>query len=202
MAFDIGMIHLFFESKTEFLFFLSYMFQNLTLTSKIVSMMINYQFFEPRFESDVKSLILNIQQNEFLIPITAEDQPDLSIIPDFYQIKNGQFWVALHQGELVGTIALIDCGEGVGCIRKMFVKKEFRGKPHQIAQQLLNLLIEWSTAKGFKNLYLGTIARLEAAMSFYQKNGFRPIPKAELPEVFPAMSLDTHFFQLALVMEN
>ena len=41
-------------------------------------------------------LILGIQIEEFGIPITLADQPDLKTIEDFYQHDNGNFWIALN----------------------------------------------------------------------------------------------------------
>ncbi len=151
--------------------------------------------FKKQFTSGVISLILDIQQLEFQVPITLDDQPDLKIIPEFYQIKKGNFWVALDKNEVVGSIALIDCGKNIGCIRKMFVKKEYRGKKFGIAQNLLNKLNAWALGHQFENLYLGTIERLEAAVAFYKRNGFTAIEKENLPEQFPLMAVDTHFFE-------
>jgi hypothetical protein len=75
----------------------------------------------------VVDVILPIQQAEFNIPISLEAQPDLLDIPGFYQKNNGNFWVALQGNEVVGTVALLDIGRGPGALRKMFVKKPFRG---------------------------------------------------------------------------
>jgi putative acetyltransferase len=142
----------------------------------------------------IVDLILNIQINEFQVPITAKDQPDLFIIPDFYQHGGGNFWLAKNGDEVVGTIALIDCGENVGTIRKMFVKKEYRGKEHNIAQLLFETLEKTAKECKMKGLYLGTLERLQAAIRFYERNGFIGIEKANLPSVFPLMPVDTHFF--------
>jgi putative acetyltransferase len=151
--------------------------------------------FEPHYTEQITALILGIQQGEFQVPITLEQQPDLLIIDRFYQKDRGNFWVALHGDEVVGTIALIDCGAEVGCIRKMFVKAAYRGKELGIAQQLLNQLVAWCQEHGISSLYLGTIERLQAAIRFYERNDFRLIPKAELPPTFPIMAVDTHFFE-------
>ena len=37
------------------------------------------RIFEPKFNQSVKEMILDIQQNEFLLPITLSDQPDLNV---------------------------------------------------------------------------------------------------------------------------
>jgi putative acetyltransferase len=157
--------------------------------------MITIQPFENQDTNQIVNLILNIQQNEFQVPITINEQQDLLNIPSFYQHGKGNFWVAKSEGEVVGTIALIDCGENIGTIRKMFVKKEFRGKEYGIAQRLLDILESSSRENGITNLYLGTLERLQAAIRFYERNGFILIEKQNLPSVFPIMPVDTHFFE-------
>jgi putative acetyltransferase len=153
--------------------------------------------YQDEHKEQIASLIINIQRGEFNVPITLADQPDLANIPSFYQIKKGDFWVAENDlGEVVGTIALIDIGENEGVIRKMFVHRDFRGKTHGVAQALFNTLFERAQEADMNGLYLGTIARLEAAIRFYERNGFTPIEKQDLPASFPLMVVDTHFFQL------
>jgi hypothetical protein len=45
-----------------------------------------------------------------------------------------------------------------------------------------------------QHLYLGTIERLQAAIRFYERNGFTYLPKQDLPASFPIMAVDTHFY--------
>lgn len=143
-------------------------------------------------------LILTIQQQEFNIPITAADQPDLSEIDQFYKVPGGEFWIAKDQDQVIGSIALINIGDGIGVIRKMFVHKDYRGKEKGIAQKLLDTLIDYASAIGINAIYLGTVEKLQAAIRFYERNGFIPIEKANLPASMPLMKLDTHFFVLHL----
>ena len=70
--------------------------------------------FTPDDQQSVIDLILGIQQEEFNLPITADDQPDLKEIPAFYQVGKGNFWVARVQGDVVGTISVLDIGNGQG----------------------------------------------------------------------------------------
>ena len=51
--------------------------------------------YEPGDEAGIIAVILPIQQAEFGIPITAEQQPDLASIADFYLSGAGNFWVAV-----------------------------------------------------------------------------------------------------------
>lgn len=68
--------------------------------------------FAPEYTTAVINLIVTIQREEFGLAITAEDQPDLRDIPHFYQTGTGNFWIALHQHRVVGSIALLDIGTG------------------------------------------------------------------------------------------
>ncbi|HWK05776.1 MAG TPA: GNAT family N-acetyltransferase [Puia sp.] len=149
----------------------------------------------------IAGLILPIQQIEFNVPVTIEDQPDLMDIETNYHATGGGFWGAKVGGELVGTIGLIDIGHHGGTIRKMFVRKEFRGKELRIAQRLLDVLIDHCRLRGITDLYLGTVDWLHAAIRFYERNGFVRIEKAELPGSFPIMSVDTTFFHLRLTAQ-
>ena len=101
--------------------------------------------------------------------ITAEDQPDLQNIPDFYQSGNGNFWVAINEGKIIGTIALLDIGNQQVALRKMFVSNAFRGSDKGVAQALLEQCHQWVNVQGFTDIFLGTIYVYKAAMRFYEK---------------------------------
>lgn len=147
---------------------------------------------------EIIDLVLNIQQKEFNVPITIEDQPDLMQIEDFYFANGGSFWGAFINGEFVGTIALVKFDEKAAAIRKMFVKKEFRGKEHGIAQKLLETLIAYCQKNGIEEVYLGTVSILKAALRFYERNHFEIIEKELLPSKFPLMNADNVFCFLNL----
>lgn len=154
--------------------------------------------FASRHVNGVGGLIVGIQQDEFGIPITLEDQPDLQNIPAFYQRGTGNFWVAVSEGEIVGTVALLDIGNHQGALRKMFVHAGYRGREHGVSARLLETLIEWSRAHGVKEVYLGTTEKFLAAHRFYERNGFQQVAENELPRSFPKMGVDTRFYRRAL----
>jgi N-acetylglutamate synthase-like GNAT family acetyltransferase len=149
-----------------------------------------------RYKQDVFDLIIPIQQEEFNVPITPADQPDLQQIPTFYQNNNGNFWLAINDGRVVGTIALLDIGNRQGALRKMFVHKDYRGKERGIGQLLLNTLFSWAKEKEYAEIYLGTTAKFLAAQRFYEKNDFKEVTVAELPASFPRMEVDVKFYKI------
>jgi N-acetylglutamate synthase-like GNAT family acetyltransferase len=125
-------------------------------------------------------MISGVQQ-EFGIAITLADQPDLLDITGSYRQGRGNFWVGLDAGQVVGSVALIDAGNGIGVLRKMFVQPDYRGAMIGLGQRLLDTLLAWAAAHGFREIYLGTTDKFEAARRFYAKNGFAPIADGQLP---------------------
>lgn len=151
---------------------------------------------------DLFALILPIQQQEFAIPVTAADQPDLADIDGFYRRGAGEFWVAATpERRVVGSVALLDLSEapggaGLGVIRKMFVAADQRGSG--LAQSLLDALFSRARNAGLTELWLGTTEKFRAAHRFYERNGFVAVEAADLPAPFPRMAVDTRFYRLDL----
>lgn len=159
---------------------------------------VSLQRYQPRYQADVVALILPIQNQEFAIPITAEQQPDLSDIPQFYQRGMGDFWLALAGDQVVGCIGLKDIGQQQAALRKMFVAQGFRGKEHGVANALLNTLLGHACQRKLTDIFLGTTDKFLAAHRFYEKNGFREVAVNTLPATFPVMKVDSKFYQLSL----
>ncbi|QNL50508.1 GNAT family N-acetyltransferase [Olivibacter sp. SDN3] len=149
------------------------------------------------------NLILPIQQIEHHIAVDIQDQPDLLAIEHYYHHAGGCFWGIKHNCEIIATIALIKLpSDQGGVIRKMFVKKEYRGKELGLAQMLLAHLINYAQEIKLKTLYLGTVHTLRAAIRFYERNHFVQINKNNLPSNFPIMEVDDVFYSLQLNTEN
>ena len=160
--------------------------------------MITITEYSPEYRGNVIDMILERQQKEYGISITAEDQPDLKNVYEFYLKDGGNFWIALSEGAVAGTIALKNIGNNCGALRKMFVKSEFRGADKGVASGLLSALIRWSSANGYRDIYLGTTEKFRAAHRFYEKNGFSEIAKESLPVSFPVMTVDCKFYHINL----
>ena len=162
--------------------------------------------FAPAHTNGVKDLIVPIQQNEFGISISYDDQPDLKDIPSFYQVGSGGFWVALEKAKgnecVVGCIALKDIGNNQGALRKMFVAQGHRGSDAGtgvgIASRLLEILLIHAKAQGVLEIYLGTTKQFLAAHRFYEKNGFELVDEKNLPSAFLRMDVDTRFYKIGL----
>ncbi|MEP6724218.1 MAG: GNAT family N-acetyltransferase [Bacteroidota bacterium] len=156
------------------------------------------EVYSKEYEQQVIDLILDIQQNEFGVPVTIADQPDLLNVENFYCKGKGNFWIATENKKLIGTIALIDIGNRQSALRKMFVHAAYRGKDKGKGQLLLDHVTNWCKEKGIDEIYLGTFDRLLAAQKFYLRNGFVEVEKQSLPHNFPLMQVDNMFFKVSL----
>ena len=152
--------------------------------------------YQPQYQTAVIDLILTIQQQEFGLPITLEDQSDLLNILTVYQQGKGNFWVALDSDRVIGTIATINIGDRQLALRKMFVAPSYRGSG--VGGQLLKKLCRWATQREVSDIYLGTVEVFKGAHRFYENYGFRQIDKLALPAIFPIMQGDNRFYQLVL----
>jgi N-acetylglutamate synthase-like GNAT family acetyltransferase len=155
---------------------------------------LHIEVYRDLYKDEIANLILTIQKDEFGIQITLNMQPDLGEISKYYQVNNGNFWVAKINNKLIGTIALLDIGNKKGALRKMFVAKEYRGKEFGVGQGLLNNLIDWAKQKQMAEILLCTTEKFLAAQRFYEKNGFAEIKKNALPKEFPVMDVDVKFY--------
>ena len=158
--------------------------------------------FEPRHAAGVVAVILPIQQAEFDIPITLEAQPDLQDVASFYRQGRGNFWVALDDDDVVGTIGLLDIGNSRVALRKMFVKASHRGHERAVALRLLQTALAWARAREVADVFLGTTAKFLAAHRFYEKHGFAEIARDQLPASFPVMTVDTKFYRFSISREE
>jgi GNAT superfamily N-acetyltransferase len=148
----------------------------------------------PQDRAEVNALIIGIQQGEFHLAITGDDQPDLANVDGFYRATGGEFWVARAGDRTVGTIAAINFGDGQVALRKMFVDRDHRGAAGPAAT-LMSTLLEWARTAHITTVWLGTTSVMQAAHRFYEKHGFERVRVSDLPPRFPQMSLDSVFYR-------
>ena len=147
--------------------------------------------FEIRHQSEIDELMNEIQQ-EFEIPFRSPER-----VPVFEYVLSGhQFWVALLEGQLIGTIGLTCFDSNTGIIRNMFVTKEFRGKQPGVAKGLLDVALDKAKSLNYKQVYLGPMEQFKAARKFYSKNNFVLIPSTELPLKMTFNPVDDLFYVL------
>ena len=84
--------------------------------------------YNERYRHEIIELILNIQNKEAKINLSLNEQPDLLDITQSYCDNGGQFWVALSDDKVVGTIGLMMKDKQCAILKKFFVVEEYRSK--------------------------------------------------------------------------
>lgn len=144
----------------------------------------------PAYQRGIDEMMREIAL-EFEEPITSPVVTGSPGLPDGY-------WIALADNVVAGTTGIISPDNKYAVLKRMMVRKAFRGKEYGIAAALLQQAVDWSRAKGCPTLYLGTMRQFKAAQQFYTRHGFSVIPAAALPADFPHNPLDTVFYKLEL----
>jgi GNAT superfamily N-acetyltransferase len=152
--------------------------------------------FEISEQERVREFVLEIQNGEFHLGFEVEDQPDLIDTAAFY--RNGCFWTAKMEGELVGTIAIQVLDERNAVLRKLFVKKAYRGGGYRIAGLLLDTLIDFARKKQLTKLWLDTPSVATASHQFYERNGFVLFDKSDLPPNYSYPDKNSKIYTLAI----
>jgi DNA-binding MarR family transcriptional regulator/N-acetylglutamate synthase-like GNAT family acetyltransferase len=81
-----------------------------------------------------------------------------------------RIWIAEQQGKLVGSIMIVDAGDGTAQLRLLFVDPEARGRG--IGKRLIEESVLFSKKSGYKRIKLWTQSNLLEARRLYQKAGF------------------------------
>ncbi|MBU0731611.1 GNAT family N-acetyltransferase [Patescibacteria group bacterium] len=126
--------------------------------------------YSDKYKEKVISLILNIWEKEFDYKGVA--RPDIYNIPGFYQNdKDSNFWLALSDNELIGTIGLIKKSDNSAFLKRMAIKKEFRKQG--LGEKLLQTVIQFADEHDIKTIYVGTVPENTEALKFYKSHGFK-----------------------------
>ncbi|HEX5387101.1 MAG TPA: GNAT family N-acetyltransferase [Gemmatimonadales bacterium] len=111
----------------------------------------------------------------------------------YFLDRGGQIFVALHEGEVIGTCAIVPHGVGEFELAKLTVSPAFRGQG--IARRLVAHCLTYAREHAARRVVLVSNARLQAALHLYESFGFtyRAIPGAreyEHQDVYMELTLD------------
>jgi GNAT superfamily N-acetyltransferase len=149
----------------------------------------------PCGDADIPSLLEIVndaaQAYKGVIPDDCWHEPYMPLRELQAEMRDGvRFWGYEDEGRLDGAMGIQDRGE-VDLIRHAYVRSAKRGKG--IGTALLRFL-ETTTEKP---ILIGTWAAAAWAIRFYEKHGYRLVPRGETPELLarywgiPARQIET-----------
>jgi len=88
-------------------------------------------------------------------------------------------WIALAGGEVAGSVALRDLGDGAYKLKRMYLRPAHRGRG--LGKRLLATALDWARANDARLVRLDTAEGMVAARRLYESAGFVQLPDGEVP---------------------
>ena len=106
---------------------------------------------------------------------------ELAELPGAYAPPSGRLFLAREANDLMGCVALRKLEDGVGEMKRLFVRPAFRGRG--LGRALTEELIRAAIDIGYRKLRLDTVpGKMDQAIAMYRSLGFREIePYYESP---------------------
>lgn len=114
------------------------------------------------------------EAHDALVQDFSAVEADLASLPGRYGPPTGKLLVAYSAGEVAGTVALRDLGQGICEMQRMFVCTKVRGQG--VGRALASRLINDARALGYGQMWLSTGRRQVAAQGLYRRLDFQDIP--------------------------
>ncbi len=118
--------------------------------------------------SDENVLNLFSEHDDYMIDFLGDDKCYYTRYSENENIR--KVWVAHVDDFPAGCIAYREKDAGIGEVKRLFIRKNFRGKG--ISTYLLKTLEEYAKEQGCHTLFLDTRITLEPAVSIYRSFGF------------------------------
>ena len=116
---------------------------------------------------------------DLTLGITLRDYVE-SNVDDFISClsSRGVLYLVQEKEETIGMGALVELKEGIGEIKRMYIRPEYRGKG--LGREMLRLVLRKGKEYGFSEIYLETGAFMTTAQGLYRSMGFHD--RSEYPE--------------------
>lgn len=119
----------------------------------------------------VKNLVFTVLAEYGLKPDPGSTDADLDDIKQSYLARGGVFYVLEEQnGSIVGSYGLYPTDPGVCELRKMYLRRDYRGKG--LGKHLLEDALTRARESGFRRIRLETASVLKEAIALYESYGF------------------------------
>ncbi|MEM7162811.1 MAG: GNAT family N-acetyltransferase [Bacteroidota bacterium] len=127
--------------------------------------------FEEKYAKDFADL--NYEWIEKFFEIEDIDRKYLENPKEMIVDKGGAILLARYNNRIVGTVSLLDLGNGVFELAKMSVHPDLRGK--KIGHLIMDACIEKARVLGANQILILSSRKLKNALHLYEKYGFKDV---------------------------
>ncbi len=120
--------------------------------------------YQKEDKEEIEKLIFDIWKEIYDIAIEDEWE-DFGEYPLFYVIEDGE--------EIVGTTGLEKIDEDTAELKRMYFKKQYRGRG--LGNKLLEMVLLFANKNNYKKMILSVYPQNKYAIDFYEKNKFKKI---------------------------
>ena len=121
--------------------------------------------------ADKEILALFSEHDDYMIDFLGDDKRHYTRYSENENLEN--IWVIYSESFPIGCIAYRNKAEGVGEVKRLYIREEYRGKG--ISKELLRTVERYAKEQGCKTLFLDTRVTLEPAVSIYRSLGFKTV---------------------------
>lgn len=110
---------------------------------------------------------------------TVYEDPSTDELYQYFKIEHAALFVAENENEVLGCCGIYPTEalpDAYAELVKFYLKKEARGKG--IGKKLLQVSLDFAKSEGYKTIYIESLPAFSTAVSIYEKEGFRYLPKA------------------------
>lgn len=99
---------------------------------------------------------------------------ELAELPGEYAAPSGRLFLARENDQLAGCVALRRIGDGIGEMKRLYVRPEFRGQG--LGRTLTETLLREAREIGYLSVRLDTLpGKMDQAIAMYRSLGFKNI---------------------------
>lgn len=124
--------------------------------------------------AEAKELFLEYKDSLNLDLCFQNFNEEISDLPAQYSEPNGCIILCYEDDKPIGCIGLKKFSEGVCEMKRLYLRKEARGKG--IGRNLAEKIIEKAKEFGYKKMQLDTLETMKEAIALYKSMGFKEIP--------------------------
>ncbi len=132
----------------------------------------------------VRALFREYQQHLGIDLCFQSFEEELAGLPGKYT----GIWFAEVDGELAGVVALRPWAEGIGEMKRLYVRPGFQGRG--LGKALAEIVVAASRQAGYHALRLDTLPSMSAAVALYRAMGFNEIEPYTVNPVPGALFLE------------